>query len=113
MAAVSPLMLPTPVLVDAANHHLCLEFGDWPDPFWDQVVGQLESEFGMQREGMAVEGPGERIEPSFVGQGVRLLSGWDCHSGRYLLAESDAGDALLRDVYRKASESKIFEINPC
>lgn len=104
MANVEPLRA-SPKLVDAANNHLCLEFGDCPEHLWQRVVRRLETALSMHRDGQAIAGPEERIEPSFINQDIRLLCGWDHYSGHYLLAECNGGDAVLRDVHRWLSES--------
>ncbi|KQV49021.1 hypothetical protein ASC93_13195 [Massilia sp. Root335] len=88
-----------PSLSIAANGHLTLDFGDYDSLAYQQVCAKLENELGFDRHGRTVAGLDEGVNPSFVRAELEITAGWDNWSGSYLLANSDAGDAVLRSLY--------------
>ncbi|VXB61011.1 hypothetical protein [Massilia sp. 9I] len=88
-----------PSLSIAANGHVTLEFGDYDSVAYQQVCGKLENELGFSRQGDTVAGLDEGISPSFLRAELEISSGWDNWSGSYLLANSNAGDEILRLLY--------------
>ena len=88
-----------PSLSIAANGHVTLDFGDYDSVPYQQVCAKLENELGFCRHGDTVAGLDEGISPSFLRSELEISAGWDNWSGSYLLANSDAGDAILRRLY--------------
>jgi hypothetical protein len=88
-----------PSLSIAANGHLTLDFGDYDSVAYQQVCAKLENELGFVRHGRTVAGLDEGVSPSFTRAELEISAGWDNWSGSYLLANSDAGDAILRRLY--------------
>jgi len=85
----------------AANGHAMLEFGSHGSALWQRVARHLEHTLGFTRTGATIEAAGEGIVPSFARADVVLAAGWDEWAGDYLLADSAAGDAILRDLARQ------------
>ena len=88
-----------PSLYIAANGHVVLEFGDYDSLAYQQMCAKLENELGFSRHGPTVAGFDEGVCPSFLRAELEISAGWDNWSGSYLLANSDAGDAVLRSLY--------------
>ncbi|MCS0628852.1 hypothetical protein NX786_05855 [Telluria mixta] len=88
-----------PSLHIAANGHLNLDFGDYDSVAYQQACAKLENELGFARHGGIVAGLDEGVCPSFLRAELEISAGWDNWSGSYLLANSDAGDAILRRLY--------------
>lgn len=88
-----------PTLTIAANGHVALEFSDCDSVLYPQACATLESQQGFTRHGSTSAGLDEGITPSFFRADLEIFTGWDNWSGCYLLANSDAGDAVLRHLY--------------
>ena len=88
-----------PSLSIAANGHVTLDFGEYDSVAYHQVCAKLENELGFSRQGDTVSGLDEGISPSFLRAELEISAGWNDWSGTYLLANSDAGDAILRRLY--------------
>lgn len=88
-----------PTLTIAANGHVALDFGDCDSELYPQACATLESQLGFTRRGRTCAGCDEGITPSFFRADVEIFTGWDNWSDCYLLANSDAGDKVLRHVY--------------
>ena len=83
----------------AANGYVTLDFGDFDSVPYQQACAKLETELGFARYGDTVAGLDEGVSPSFLRADLEISAGWDNWSGSYLLANSDAGDAILRHLY--------------
>lgn len=88
-----------PSISIAANGHVSLDFGVYDSVLYQQASAKLENELGFVRHGETVAGLDEGVSPSLLRAGLKIFSGWDNWSGSYLLANSDAGDAILRRLY--------------
>jgi hypothetical protein len=88
-----------PSLSTAANGHLTLDFGDYDSVAYQEVCAKLQNELGFARHGRTVVELDEGVSPSFLRAELEISAGWDNWSGSYLLANSDAGDAILRRLY--------------
>lgn len=88
-----------PSLSAAANGHLSLDFGDYDSVAYQEVCAKLANELGFARHGRTVAGLDEGVSPSFLRAELEISAGWDNWSGSYLLANSDAGDAILQCFY--------------
>lgn len=89
----------SPSLSVAANGYLTLAFDDYDSVAYQQVCAKLENELGFARHGRTVAGLDEGINPSFICAELEISAGWDNWSGSCLLANSDAGDTVLRRLY--------------
>lgn len=76
-----------------------LDFSDYDSLPYQQACAKLENELGFVRRGRTVAGIDEGISPSFLRADLEISAGWDNWSGSYLLANSDAGDAILRRLH--------------
>ena len=88
-----------PTMSIAANGHLSLDFGDYDSVLYQQACAKLENELGFIKRGETVAGLDEGVGPSFFRAELEISTGWNNWSGSYLLANSDAGDAILRHLY--------------
>lgn len=92
-----------PTIFIAANGHVSLDFGDYDSAAYQQACARLENALGFIRHGETAAGLDEGVSPSFLRAELKISSGWDSWSGSYLLANSDAGDAILRQLYAELS----------
>jgi len=88
-----------PSLSIAANGHVTLDFGEYDSVAYHQVCAKLENELGFSRQGNTIVGLDEGISPSFLHAELEISARWGNWSGSYLLANSDAGDTILRSLH--------------
>jgi hypothetical protein len=88
-----------PTISIAASGHVSLDFGNDDSVLYQQACAKLETELGFIRCGETVAGLDEGVSPSFFRAELEISAGWDNWSGSYLLANSDAGDAILRHLH--------------
>ena len=100
------LIVMKPSLSIAANGHVMLDFGDSDAVLFEEACAKLENDMGFVRHGRAVVGLDEGIAPSLVRADLQISSGWDNWLGCYLLADSAAGDGVLRQLCAALAQSR-------
>ncbi|WP_165228358.1 hypothetical protein [Aquisphaera insulae] len=90
------MLLPKMHVETAANGHLTLSWPDAGPLFYRALLVRLRLLHGLRRSGRSVESPDAVLLPDLVGNGIRLLTGWDHWSGYSLLAVDQAVDDMLR-----------------
>ena len=88
-----------PTISIAASGHVTIDFGAYDSELYQRACATLEVALGFVRQGKTVFGLEQGVEPSFLRDEVEISTGWDNWSGRYLLANSDPGDAILRHLH--------------
>ena len=83
----------------AANGHVCYEIYRATPDFIQVAARVLRERHGFPPANKPLHGFDE-VLTECCKDGVRLLLGWDNWSGFYLLADSNAGDAVVEDVGR-------------
>jgi hypothetical protein len=84
------------IVLQAANGHLLIEFGELSDADWKVLESKLVNVWGFRRVGEAVVGLDETICPDFERADLTLAAGWDIWLGYHLLSECVAGDEFLQ-----------------
>ncbi|TMU83222.1 hypothetical protein FGA82_00980 [Pseudomonas fluorescens] len=93
-------------LLQAANGHLLIEFGELSDADWQALESKLVNVWGFQRVGEVVVDLDGTICPDFERQDLKLAAGWDIWLGYHLLSESAAGDEFLQRMWANKGKQR-------
>ncbi|MFI8221657.1 hypothetical protein [Pseudomonas sp. NPDC085632] len=86
-------------LLQAANGHLLIEFGELSVAEWKVLESKLVNDWGFKRVGEVVVGLDGTICPDFERNDLKLDAGWDIWLGYHLLSECAAGDEFLQRMW--------------
>ncbi len=97
------MFLPKKFIETTANGRLKVRWPDASRSFYTWLCLWLKLRYGLRRSSRnTMYAPDDSIMmPDFVGDGFRLLSGWNTKDGYCLQAKDPAGDLFLKRVFAK------------